>query len=197
MLASSARKKIRDLRKEKGLTLEALAKVCKCSPALLSRIETGVVDPSLSTLMAIADALEMRVYELFSDDSSKNNDLHCQIGPEERKTLFLRGKIQFQLLSCGVDVPFEFVLVRFPPRTSAGIDVRTHDGSDLRAHEGTECGLVLEGELEVQVEEKIYHLKPGDSITLTSSTPHKISNPGNEEALAIWIDSRPFIFSVL
>ena len=117
--------------------------------------------------------------------------------PTERKTLFLKGKIEFQLLSRGFDLPFEFVLLKFPPLTSAGVDIHTQDGSDHHIHEGMECGLILEGELEVQVEENIYYLKQGDSITLSSLSPHKISNPGEKEAQAIWIDSKPFVFSVM
>jgi mannose-6-phosphate isomerase-like protein (cupin superfamily) len=56
---------------------------------------------------------------------------------------------------------------------------------------------VLQGELEIQVEKEVYHLKPGDSITLPSRLPHKISNIGKKEAVAIWVDSEPFMFSVL
>jgi transcriptional regulator with XRE-family HTH domain len=194
---SVARKKIRRLRKNRGLTLRALSNHCNCSSALLSQIETGAVNPSLATLVSIAEGLGVSLYELFYDEPTKNNELPCVMHPEERKTLLLKGEIQFQLLTRGIDVPFEFVLLKFPPETSAGIDIHIHDGSDLHTHEGAECGLILEGELEVQVEKNVYHLKQGDSITLTSLSPHKLSNPGRKEAVAIWVDSKPFLFSVL
>lgn len=197
ILSLSSREKIRRLRKNKGLTLKELAKQCNCSPGLLSQIETGAVNPSLSTLGSIAEALSVAVFNLFSDEQPINNSPPRIMHPEDRKSLRLKGDIQFQLLSRGVGVPFEFVLLKFPPETTAGIDINTKDGSDLHTHTGTECGLVLQGDLEIQVEKEIYHLGPGDSITLSSRIPHKISNPGKKEAVAIWVDSEPFIFSVL
>ena len=188
-LSFSAREKIRRLRKSKGFTLKALAKQCNCSSALLSQVETGAVNPSLSTLGSIAEALSVAVFDLFSDEPPVNNSLPRVLNPEDRKLLSLKGDIQFQLLSRGLGVPFEFVLLKFPPETTAGIDINIKDGSDLNTHAGTECGLVLQGNLEIQVEKEVYHLRPGDSITLPSHLPHKISNPGKKEAVAIWVDS--------
>ncbi len=54
---------------------------------------------------------------------------------------------------------------------------------------------VLEGKLVVEVNGKIYHMEPGDSITLHSTLPHRINNPGEKEAVAIWVNSEPWCFS--
>jgi len=40
--------KIRSLRKEKGMTLGEMARLCKCSSSLLSQIERGIVNPSFT-----------------------------------------------------------------------------------------------------------------------------------------------------
>ena len=61
--------------------------------------------------------------------------------------------------------------------------------------EGQECGLLLEGELVVEVDRQVNHLKPGDSINMKSSLPHKLSNPGKQAARAVWVNSVPYIFS--
>lgn len=52
-----SREKIRSLRKKQGMTLKDLAQNINCSAGYLSRVETGVVNPSLATLMEIADAV--------------------------------------------------------------------------------------------------------------------------------------------
>jgi transcriptional regulator with XRE-family HTH domain len=186
-MGENVREKIRMLRKQKGLTLKEMAGSCNCSTALISQIETGYVNPSLSTLMSIADVLGVSVATLFSETSDREESSPFFMRPEERKNLVIRGGITFQLLSKGIDVPFEFLLNRYPPGSS--------DGMDNHAHPGVECAFLLEGELQIEINNEIYHLKPGDSITYNSSLPHRISNPGKKDAVVFWVDSEPFIFS--
>jgi transcriptional regulator with XRE-family HTH domain len=193
----SSREKLRRVRKKKGLTLRNLAERCHCSPGFLSRIETGSINPSLATFMTIAEALQVTVDELFHNEAPKDKLPPCVVHPAERKTLTPKNNIQMQLLSRGIDTPFEFLLVKFPPGTTDGIDVYTGEGNDLHTHEGVECGLVLQGELDVHVDDQVYRLTPGDTITLNSSSPHKISNSGDSEAAAIWVDSKPFLFATI
>lgn len=194
----SSREKIRRLRKKRGLTLKELAAHCNCSPGYLSRIETGAVNPSISTLMALAEELKVTLDELFQRKYSQNKGLPCVMHPSERKTLTPKGGIRMQLLSRGINVPFEFLQLRFPPGTTDGIDIYTNsEGMDLHTHEGVECGLVIQGMLDVQVDSKVYRLKVGDTITLHSSSPHKLSNSGKEEAVAIWVDSKPILFTTI
>jgi transcriptional regulator with XRE-family HTH domain len=186
-VGESIREKIRMLRKQKGLTLKEMAGSCNCSTALLSQIETGYVNPSLSTLMSIADALGVSIASLFSETFVKEEASPFFMKPGERKHIVIPGGIHFQLLSKGTDVPFEFLLNRYPPGTS--------DGVDHHAHEGVECVFLLEGDLRIEINDAIYQLKPGDSITYSSSLPHRISNPGMKDAVVVSVDSEPFIFS--
>ena len=62
---------VRRLRKEKGMTLSEMAAVCDCSPGLLSQIETGSVNPSLSTMVSISEALDTSLSDLFAGAPSK------------------------------------------------------------------------------------------------------------------------------
>ncbi len=178
---------IRAFRKQQGLTLREMAKACKCSAGFLSQIETGTVNPSLATLKSIADVLGISLGRVFSKNPADDVGPSSLMKSDQRKTLTTQGGIQFQLLTRGVDVPFEFVLTKWPPETS--------DGEALHTHEGSECLFLIEGQLDIQIGDETYHLKPGDTITLKSSSPHRISNPGKKEALAIGVDSTPWIFS--
>ena len=54
---------------------------------------------------------------------------------------------------------------------------------------------VIEGELDVEIDGVTYHLKPGDTITFHSTLAHKTSNPGKKEAVDVWVDSVPWVFS--
>jgi len=180
-------KRFRDLRKQKRLTLTRMAKMTKRSVSLLSQIETGKVNPSFSSMQSIADALDVPLSQLMLQDEAMGENEHALMKFRDRKVLTTRGGVEHQLLSRSLLPSFEFVINILPPGGSTG--------KDLYAHEGLECGLLLEGELEVQVGEKNYSLKPGDSITLNSSTPHRVANYGTKKATAVWVNSIPFIFS--
>lgn len=181
-------KKIREARKHKGLTLAQLANQCSCSTSLISQIETGTVNPSFSTLKSIGEALGTDMAMLVAQGAAVNSALFSLMTPKERKTLTTEGGVKFQLLSRGVDISCEFIRNEWPPRTSTGKELYTHDGE--------ECGLLLEGELEVETSQGIHHMKPGDTITLQSTIPHRVSNPGKKKAVAIWINSVPYIFAI-
>jgi transcriptional regulator with XRE-family HTH domain len=180
-------KRFRDLRKQKRLTLARMAKMTGRSVSLLSQIETGKVNPSFSSMQIIADALDVPLSQLMLQDEAVGENGHGLMKSRDRKVLTTRGRVEHQLLSRSLSPSFEFVINVLPPGTSTG--------KDLYAHEGLECGLLLEGDLEVQVGEKNYSLKPGDSITLNSSTPHRVANCGTKKATAVWVNSIPFIFS--
>jgi len=187
-VSESVGPKIRSLRKQKGLTLREAAELSKRSSSLLSLIERGVVNPSLSTLISIAEVMQIPISQLVMEDSDPEEFSSSLMKPNERKILTTEGRVQFQLLSRNVNVHFEFILNEWPPGSSTGKQPYTHGGE--------ECGLLLEGELEVEVNGKLYHMKPGDTITLNSSIPHRITNSGKERALAVWVNSVPWLFSL-
>jgi len=180
-------KRFRDLRKQKGLTLSRMAKITGRSVSLLSQIETGKVNPSFSSMRTLAEALEVPLSQLMLQDEAAVENDHALMRSRDRKVLTTRGGVEHQLLSHILSPPFELVVNVLPPGSSTG--------KDLYAHEGLECGLLLEGELEVRVGKKVYSLKPGDSITLNSSKPHRVANCGRKKATAVWVNSMPFIFS--
>ncbi len=179
---------IREARKLKGLTLANLAKLCNCSTSLISQIETGAVNPSFGTLKTISDALETPLTMLLSNQQPANGTVFSVMKPEERKTLSVEGGVTFQLLSRGINLDCEFILNEWPPGTSTG--------NELYAHEGGECGLLLEGELEVEINNEVHHMNSGDTITLASFQPHRISNPGKKKAVAVWVNSVPWVFAI-
>ena len=136
--------RVRALRSQKGLTLTTVAKLTKRSVSLLSQIETGRVSPSFASMRIIADALGVPLSRLILDheaDEAKDSSL---MGVRERKVLTTQGGVQHQLLSRSLALSFEFLSIEIPPGASTGEKPYTHDG--------VECGLLLEGEIEIQVD---------------------------------------------
>jgi len=58
-------KNVRKIRIEKGMTQEELSEEAKISQVQIARIESGKLNTSISTVSAIANALEIDEGELF------------------------------------------------------------------------------------------------------------------------------------
>lgn len=54
-----------------------------------------------------------------------------------------------------------------------------------------ECVILLEGRLQVTVEDEVHELAPGDALTYRSRRPHAWRNTGDQVAVAIWVITPP------
>ncbi|MCV6591331.1 MAG: helix-turn-helix domain-containing protein [Silicimonas sp.] len=65
---------LKDLRQQRGLSARGLAETSGISAAMVSRIENGLVSPSIGTLEALAAALEVPIVSLFRDARTDHTD---------------------------------------------------------------------------------------------------------------------------
>lgn len=168
---------VRKLRSIKQMTLKQVAEKSGTSVALLSQVERGRVNPSVNTLRKLADALDVSVGYFFDD----GNDHTFVVRKGARKTLEMGAGVTYYLLSRKTAPSLEVLYNVF--------DVDATTGDDLYSHLGEECGVVLEGILQVQLGDRIFILEEGDSISYSSSIPHKLSNIGPTPAKAIWVNT--------
>ena len=93
----------------------------------------------------------------------------------------LNSGVTWERLMFWADEDVEFIEATYPPGgASAPADA-------LVRHSGHEFGYVLSGTLRIVVGFDEFVLGPGDSITFPSSTPHRLSNEGDEAVRAIWV----------
>ena len=78
----------------------------------------------------------------------------------------------------------QVIVGEFEPGGSTGDEPYTHGDSE-------ELLVVLTGVVHVQLGTEIFELRDGDSIDYRSSTPHRLSNAGDEVAEVMWIISPP------
>ena len=72
--------RIKEIVKEKGITLNELADRVEITQVSISRIVNAVAKPSLTTLEKIANALDVQVYELFNNApriDKEHRDIVC------------------------------------------------------------------------------------------------------------------------
>jgi transcriptional regulator with XRE-family HTH domain len=166
---------IRRLRRQRGFTLQMLAERTGLTPSMLSMVERGRTSPSIGTLVAIASALRLTMSALFElTDVEEPVNRHGDQAVFETAAGVVRRVLQIDK-SQGL----EFVVNEYEPGTS--------NSSTEIHHEGTEYGVLIEGELTVELNGEVYELRPNDAITYASQTPHRITNTGRQRARAVWV----------
>src|SRR5690625_3829524 len=75
--------KIRARRKDIGLTLNELSARTGVSVSMLSMLERGVAGASIGTLVAVATALRLQMYDLFE---SQAEEVRSPVSPREAQT---------------------------------------------------------------------------------------------------------------
>jgi transcriptional regulator with XRE-family HTH domain len=204
-------RRIRGERVRRGVTVRGLAREIGVSASLISQIETDKSQPSVSTLYAITTALDIAIEDLFAPAApggladpteavvsvaeglppqvntqhrSIRADRARRVGPvvhpEHREALHLESGVAWELLGQVPDVHVDFLLVTYQPGGSSSTS------GALMRHNGTEFCYLIGGELILTLRFDEHHLRPGDSLSFDSSTPHGYRNEGSEPAVGVW-----------
>lgn len=148
------------------MTVAELARQAELSPGMLSKIENGLTSPSLATLRAVAQALNIPFTALFRQFEEQRDATFVRAG--EGLTIDRRGTRaghQYQLLghSAGRLLGMEPYLVTLTDKS---------DVFPLFQHRGLEFLHVLEGEVMYRHGARTFQLRPGDSLLFDSEAPH-------------------------
>lgn len=173
--------RIRSLRKLKGLTLMQLSQRTGLSHGYLSQIERGISQPSVASLVEIAQALGVTMQWLFSDpkEGGQEEDRpHHErlVRKDQRIEIEYQDGIVDQLLTPRSNNHLEVIYSTYPPSTR----------SEPYSHKGHEAVLVLRGTLEIEVADERYVLEEGDCLSFTSSEPHAHRNLSDGETAVLW-----------
>ncbi|KJR48071.1 Transcriptional regulator, MerR family [Desulfosporosinus sp. I2] len=178
--------KIRKKRISAGIKLIEIAKQTGYSQSYISQIERGIVNPSVVAMQKIADSFGLPTAYFFesSNPVTTSPDITGIVRKRERKGLLYPGSnIIYQLLSPDLQGKIEFLNITAPPGSSTG--------DEPFIHEGQEWGVILKGTMEIWVKDVRYILEEGDSITFDSSHPHRWTNCGHNELIAVWVVTPP------
>lgn len=172
--------RIKYLRKKKGLSLQQVATHIGRSIGFVSQIERGISRPSIEDIGAIAQLLEVDYLSFFTTEQDQPSH-PVVVRRNERSALDYRGGIKDQLLSPHISGKFHMLLTEIAP------GARSSD--DLMQDVGEQGGLVLEGQLELNIEGESILLTEGDSFQFSSTTPHYYINNGEKAAKVMWVFS--------
>jgi transcriptional regulator with XRE-family HTH domain len=171
--------RLRTLRTSRGIGVRELARRVGVTPSLLSQMERGSVNPSVVTLFRLAEALDTTTDYFFGEGRGPQSAHGPVVRRGERARISLSGGITWERLTPTDEHDFEFMECMYPPGATSAREMQRHPGRDY--------GILLEGQLIIDVGFASYHLHPGDSIAFDASLPHRLTNPGDVPARTIWV----------
>ena len=205
--------RLREARQRRGVSVRSLARELGVSASLISQIETGKSQPSVSTLYAMTTALGISVEDVFASvpagDASEVVDgareavgglpgtvlaalgaargqrVGPVVRPGDRQVLQLDSGVTWERLGQLPHPHVDFLLITYEPGGSSSSE------SGLMRHSGSEYGYLLSGELLLTLGSEDLRLGPGDAISFESTTPHRYRNDGLEPAVGVWFVTEP------
>jgi len=168
--------RVKQVREKRELSLKDVSQRTGIDEITLQHIEEGSLMPPLGTVIKLAKALEMKMGYFISGDEEKPYTI---VRSQDRKAISRfdsrKGKhygyAYESLAPYKKDRHMEPFLVTLEP-ASTEMERSTHDGQEFI--------FVLNGKMEVRLEETIYILEPGDAIYYDSTVPHLVKCHGAE-----------------
>ena len=173
--------RIRQIREDKGLSLEELSRLTGFDVQFLSNLEKNKAQPQLGTVIKLSKALDSAFGRLVSGVGDK---LYSITRKNERRAVSRStsktGKKQvYSYKSLAPDVKgrhMEALMVR----------LETDPDKEVSVHDGEEFIFVLDGIVVFEIGHDRFELEPGDSVYYLSTTPHHIAaKSGKATILAV------------
>jgi len=165
--------RIRRVREMRGLTIKDVSSRTGIDIDTLELTESGEVVPALGQLARLGRALDMKMGYFISPGVDK---LMTVVHKDERRQISRYGETKSMqygyfyesLAPEKADRLMEPFIVTLVPT----------DKEEFSTHSGQEFLYVLEGEMKVQVGDRVEFLKPGDAVYYDSNQPHLVRCAG-------------------
>jgi transcriptional regulator with XRE-family HTH domain len=197
--------KLRAKRHAKKLTLKQLAERTGLSVGLISEIERGLAQPSMSSLKKITHAVGLSLYDFVEErpiqedgqDSQTDlgNDRHKEKtayakdirvvrAAHRKKLVYPNHEATYELLTPDLNRLLEVSYVEFEPGFATGPE-------PIIDAPGEKCVIILSGQLEHRFADRVIFLREGDSLYYPGDAPVSWRNIGNEVCKSILVMTPP------
>jgi transcriptional regulator with XRE-family HTH domain len=167
--------RVRQIRADKGLSLEQLAAKSKVSRSMISVIERAESSPTAVVLEKIASGLGVVLVDLFHAPKKPGEPVaRAADNPVWRdpQSGYVRRNVSPNLAQS----PIQIVEVNFPAKARVAYE------SVHRASAVHQQVWVTEGAMDVSLGKKTYHLTAGDCLAFTLEQPIMYFNPTSKTA---------------
>jgi transcriptional regulator with XRE-family HTH domain len=175
--------RLRAIRKERALSIQALSGRCSLSVGMLSQIERGLSQPSVRSLRLLSVALEVPISDFFAaSPASESKSAPFILRKAARRTLHLNPTgVRKDSLAPEAKGSLELYNVTLRAGGTSG--------PEFYSHEGEKAGLVLTGTLRLWLAEEPFDLTVGDSFRFPSEVAHRFENVSRSDAVVLWVVS--------
>ena len=172
---------VKQVRKQRGLSLETLASLSGVSRAMLGQIETGKSVPTITVVWKIAKALSVPIASLITSTAIVRVVV---LRAAELRTVSSNdgGFLQRPFLPPEFSKPFDFSEITLKPghrETFHALPI------GARASLAVTSGSIIA----VLGDESPVTLLTGDSVLFQADIPHSLSNPGENPATAFLVST--------
>ncbi len=168
--------RLRGLRAERGLSLDALARQSGVSRSMLSLIERAASSPTASVLDKLATSLGVTLASLFAAPEHEDAAPVARQADQPVWRDPATGYVRRNLSPPGFPSPIELVEVVLPPGARVAYD------GGLRAAVIDQQVWVLDGAIDVTVGSTVHRLAAGDCLAMQLGQPTGFHNPGDAAA---------------
>jgi transcriptional regulator with XRE-family HTH domain len=175
--------RLRHARLLEGIRIRELAERVGCAESMISKIENDKVAPSLTMLHRLVEALNRDLSSFFGTDINLPGLIQKQGERPVSQTDAIRG---------GTGVSYERLVPFAAGHLLEGNIHCIEPGGakdDPITHQGETVGYVIEGELELSIEQTVYTLSAGDSFFFKNHLTSRYRNPGASTTKVIWVNT--------
>lgn len=166
-----------------GILMRELADRVGCTESTISKIENGKVEPSLQMLQRLVEALNRDLSSFFGAVIDSPGLVQKEGERPISRTDAIRG---------GKGVRYERLVPFAAGNLLEGNIHRIDPGGekvDLITHQGETLGYVIEGDLELTIEDTCYQLSSGDSFFFKNHLTSRYRNPGKALTRVIFVNT--------
>ena len=178
--------KIKALRENKGMSLEAMSQMTGFDVETLSKIEKNEIQPQLGTVIKLSKALDSALGRLVSGQGDR---LYTITRKGERKSTVrsTSSKSGGQKLYTYKSLAPEVKGRHMEPLV---VQLEEYPDQDVSVHEGEEFIFVIDGVVLLKIGEESFELEPGDSAYYLSTTAHLLSAKGGKATIVAVVYDR-------
>ena len=178
----SVARAIKNLRKDKGYSLNRLSSLSGLSKGYLSKIENGINVPTITTMARIATALDVEVtYFFLKQGETSQNRKMVFVRKEDRKVINIKApqsvvRKRWPLASRKYDRHMDPYIIEVPL-----------EATNLYQFDGQEFYYVLEGRIEMTYGGETFVFDAGDSVYIDCDVPYagRSLGPGPAKVLVV------------
>jgi transcriptional regulator with XRE-family HTH domain/uncharacterized cupin superfamily protein len=181
---------LRRVRVSRKLSLRSVATEVGVSASLLSQVETGKTQPSVSTLYSLVNLLGISLDGLMKGQfqgeaaakSAGYEDGHHGIVQRrsENPVIEMENGVVWERLADGGKDDADPLMVTYEPGSSSSVEAK------MMRHDALEYGVIIEGTLTLRIESDVHELYPGDSFSFDANRLHMYENNSAKPARGIW-----------